>query len=45
MEAEQNGNERSSDRRAKIPVETFPIKKRINTEPFIDGEVKIYLQK
>jgi len=24
---------------AKIPVKTFPIKKRINTELFIDGEV------
>jgi len=30
---------------AKIPVMTFPIKKRINTELFIDGEVKLYIQK
>jgi len=40
MEAEQNGNGRSSDRRAKTPVKTFPIKKRINT-----GEEKLYIQK
>jgi len=25
----------------KIPVKTFPIKKRINTELFIDGEVML----
>jgi len=30
---------------ATIPVKTFPIKKRINTELFIDGEVKLYIQK
>jgi len=40
MEVEQNGNGKSSDRRAKIPVKTFPIKKRINTALFIHGEGK-----
>jgi len=30
---------------AKIPVKTFPIKKIINTESFIDWEVKLYIQK
>jgi len=30
---------------AKIPMKTFPIKKIINTELFIDGEVKLYIQK
>jgi len=44
MKAEQNGNGRSSDRRAKIPVKTFPIKKRINAELFIHGEGKLYIQ-
>jgi len=34
----RNGNGRRSDCWVKIPVETFPIKKRINTELFIDGE-------
>jgi len=29
----------------KIPVKTFPIKKRINTELFIDGEMGFYIQK
>jgi len=37
MEAVWNGNGSSCDRRAKIPVKTFPIKKRINTELFIHG--------
>jgi len=45
MEAKKNGNGRSSDRRAKIPVKTCPIKKRINTELFIHGEGKLYKQK
>jgi len=45
MEVEQSGNGRNSDRRAKIPVKTFPIKKRINTELFIHGEEKLYIQK
>jgi len=45
MGAEQNGNGRSSDCRAKIPVKTFPIKIRINTELFIHGEGKLYIQK
>jgi len=29
------------ERKLKIPVKTFPIKKRINTELFIHGEVKL----
>jgi len=27
------------------PMETFPIKKRINTELFIDGKQGLYIQK
>jgi len=45
MEAEQNGNGKSNDHRAKIPVKTFPIKKRIDTELFIEGEEMLYIQK
>jgi len=42
----QNGTEMvEMQALAKIPVKTFPIKKRINTELFIDGEVKLYIQK
>jgi len=33
-----NGNGRRCERRAKIPVKTFPVKKRINTELFTDGK-------
>jgi len=33
---EHNGVRRICGHRAKIPVKTFPIKKRINTELFID---------
>jgi len=29
----------------KIPVKTFPIKTRFNTELFIHGEEKLYIQK
>jgi len=35
---ERNGNRRRCERWAKIPVKTFPIKKRTNTELFIDGK-------
>jgi len=42
MEAGQKGKGKSSDRRAKIPVKTFPIKKRINTELFIHVKGKLY---
>jgi len=28
----------------KNPVMTIPIKKRINTEPFIDGRAELYIQ-
>jgi len=45
MEAGWNRNGRRSERRAKIPVKTFPIKKRINTELFIHGEEKLYINK
>jgi len=41
-----NGTETAKVRAlAKIPVKTFPIKKRINTELFIEGEVMLYIQK
>jgi len=30
---------------SEIPAETFPIKKRINTELFINGKVMLYLHK
>jgi len=30
---------------AKIPVKTFPIKKRINSELLIDGKEGLYIQK
>jgi len=33
-----NGNGRRRERWAKIPVETLPIKIRINTELFINGK-------
>jgi len=42
---ERNGNGRRHELWAKIPVETFPIKKRINTELFIHGKEKLYIQK
>jgi len=32
-------------RGAKIPVKTFPIKKRINTDLFIDRNIGLYIQK
>jgi len=35
-DGERNEAGRTRKRRAKIPVKTFPIKKRINTELFID---------
>jgi len=35
---ERSGND-------EIPVKTFPIKKRINTDLFIHGEGKLYIQK
>jgi len=41
----RNGNGRRSDCLAKLSVKTFPIKKRINTELFIEGEEMLYIQK
>jgi len=42
----ENGTEMAEMRAlAKIPVMTFPAKKRINTELFIDWEVKLYIHK
>jgi len=48
--ASENGGQRMEETVemrawAKIPVKTFRIKKRINTELFIHGEVKLYIQK
>jgi len=42
---ELNSVRRIRRRRAKIPVKTFPIKKRINTELFIDRKWGLYVQK
>jgi len=42
---DQNGRRMMCERKAKIPVKTFPIKKRINTELFIDGKEGLYIQK
>jgi len=39
---ERNGVRRICKCRAKIPVKTFPIKKRINTELFIDRKWALY---
>jgi len=42
---ERNGNGRRCECWTKISLKTFPVKKRINTELFIDGKQKLYIQK
>jgi len=42
---ERQGAGRICERWAKITVKTFPIKKRINTELFIDMKWRLYIQK
>jgi len=42
---ENGGGNCERMQKAKIPVKTFPIKKRINTELFIDGKIGLYIAK
>jgi len=42
---EQKGRGRICECLAKIPVKTFPIKQRINTELFIDKKWGLFVQK
>jgi len=44
LEGRQNGTEMGGEVNVE-PVKSFPIKKRINTELFIHGDGKLYIQK